>query len=82
MISDKLRGFIEPNLLLHLSKKDWGYVDDMFSEVYLTNFDGIERVTLKPHPHAGQIALQFATLNGAFLEITDWEYIKKVGTLL
>ena len=82
MIDDRLKELILPNLQMHLEKQDWKYIDEMFSEVYLTDHDGIERVTLKPHPEASTIAMQFATLNGQFIEITDWDYIKSKGRLV
>ena len=53
----------------------------LIDEVYLTTFDGVERVTIT-YPEMGDIAMQFSTLNGAFLEITSWSYIKQVGEKL
>lgn len=81
MINEYLKNMIIPNLKMHLLKSDWKYINEMFSEVYWTNYDGIERVTLKPiYPDTP--APQFSALNGAYLELTDWDYIKQKGTLL
>lgn len=82
MIDDRLKELIKPQLMIHLDHQDWRFIDDMFSEAYVTNFEGIERVTLKPHPQAGNIAMQFMTLNGTFIELTDWDYIKAKGQKL
>lgn len=79
MISEKLKQKILPELKDHLVEDDYKYIEEMFSEVYYTNFDGIERVTLKPHPEAGDIAMQFNIVNGNFIEITSYEYIQSVG---
>lgn len=82
MISNTLREFIEPNLKMHLQRRDWKYIDEMFSECYLTNPAGEDIITLKPHPEGGSLAPQFTALTGSFYEITDWDYIKSIGTLL
>lgn len=81
MINKKLKEKIIPHLKLHLMEEDWNHIDSMFDEVYLTTFDGVERVTIT-YPEMGDIAMQFSTLNGAFLEITSWSYIKQVGEKL
>lgn len=81
MISNKLRRKIESNLKLHIDSSLYSKIDDMFKEVYLTTIDGEDRLTLKPSDNKS-IALQFSALTGTFLEITDWEYIKNVGTLV
>ena len=82
MIKEELKNLIKPNALIHMPKEDWDYLDVMFTETYLTYHEGIERVSLKPHPEAGRLSMQFSTLNGAFIELTDWDYIKKVGRRL
>lgn len=82
MISEQLKELIIPNLKMHMDEEDWKYIPEMFSEVYWTTFGGVDRVTLKPHPEAGSIAVQFSPLNGAYIEITDWDYIKKIGKLV
>lgn len=82
MISEDLKQKIIPHLLEMLDESEKKYVDEMFSEVYYTNYDGLERVTLKPHPGAGDIAVQFYVLNGNFIELTSWNYIKEKGKLL
>ena len=82
MISDELKQLILPHLRDHLMEQDWKYIEDMFTEVYFTKFAGVPRVTLKPHPELGEIAMQFDYLTGTFLEITQWDYIKEIGVLL
>lgn len=84
MINDNLRNLIEPYLLLHLHKDDRKYIDEMFKEVYLTtNEKGQNVVTLKPHPNADTIALQFSTLNGACIGMAhDWDEVKATGKLI
>lgn len=63
----------------HMDQSDYKYIDDMFSEVYQTTVNGFDIYTLKPHPNADDIAMQFYALNGAFFEITSWSYIQKIG---
>lgn len=84
MISEDLKKLILPNLKLHLDEIDFQYIDTMFSECYKTYPEGRNTpwVTLKPHPHAGTIAMQFSMLTGSFMEITDWNYIKTIGERL
>lgn len=82
MINNELKEKIIPNLKIHLQRNDWKYVEMMFSEVYYTYFEGLGRVTLMPHPNAGDIAMQFSSLTGSFIEITSWDYIKTVGKKL
>lgn len=73
---------------MNLDKSDWVYIDDMFSECYLTVENGEKVVSLKPpasyNPPEGQMKLtmQFSMLNGSFYGVDDWEYIKHVGKLL
>lgn len=80
-INWNLRNLIEPYLLLHLHSDDKQYIDEMFEEVYLTtNEKGQKVVTLKPHPNADTIALQFSILNGACVGMTgEWDNIKATG---
>ena len=88
MIDEKLKRKIMPNLKLELPKQDWRFIEDMFSEVYLTNENGHNVVSLKPPsnyvPLEGQMRLtmQFYVINGAYFGIDDWEYIKMRGTKL
>ena len=82
MIKDKLKQLILPNLREHLMEQDWPYIEEMFTETYFTKHDGIARVTLKPHPDAGNIAMQFDYMTGTFVEITMWSYIKEIGVPL
>lgn len=82
MISDKLKVKIISQLKLHLDKKDWQYIDLMFSECYETHINDIDLITLHPTPEMGDLAMQFLKVNGSFMEITSWEYIKKIGELL
>lgn len=83
MINNDLRNLIEPNLKYRLMEEDWRYIEDMFSETYLIDDEGRKVVALKPHPMAGQIAILFSPLNGAYMGIhADWYWIKNNGTLL
>lgn len=80
MIDKELRDRIEPNLKMHLSKDKWMFIDEMFSECYITNPKGMDLITLKPIGIS--MAMQFIVLTGAFVEITDWNYIKRIGKLV
>ena len=80
MIDKELRDRIEPNLKMHLPRDQWAHINEMFSECYVTNIKGKDLITLKP---VGiPMAMQFLALTGAFVEITDWNYIKTKGTLI
>lgn len=80
MISQELKEKIIPNLKIILLEEYHEYMNYMFDEVYVTSDKYGEKVTLNP-PYNGP-ALQFDMLTGSFIEITDWEYIKKVGDRL
>lgn len=73
---------------MNLDKSDWKYMDEMFSECYLTTENGVKVVSLKPpssyNPPQGQMKLcmQFSTLNGSFYGMDDWEFVKVKGILL
>lgn len=82
MISNRLRELITTQLRLHLDEDEYRYIESMFSECYLTKVNGHELITLKPHPSSGDIAMQFLALNGTYVEITSWEYIKTIGEKL
>ena len=86
MISNELKEWIIPNLKMNLEEKDWCYIEDMFTECYITEENGLKVVSLKPpasyNPPEGQmkLTLQFSTLNGSFYGVDDWEYIRNIGT--
>ncbi len=88
MIDNKLKKKILPNLKMELSKNEWIYIEEMFSEVYLTNEYGYDIVSLKPpsnyNPLPGQMKLtiQFYALNGAYYAVDDWESVKQRGVKL
>ena len=79
MISENIKKAIIGSLRVHLEEEFYQYIPMMFSEVYKTNPYGEEFLTLHPHPYSGDIAMQFSAINGAFIEITSWEYIKSIG---
>jgi len=82
---NEIRELIIPQLKLHLSKKDYDKIDYMFGEVYLIEEDGQSIFCLKPIP-AGDggenISLMFYALNGAYRDMGDWSYIKRIGKLM
>lgn len=82
MISEKLREMITPYLKIYLDKTDWKYIEDMFSEVYVTEENSMRIVTLKPTPKSDETAIQFSAVNGAYVSIDYWEKIKQRGKLL
>lgn len=88
MIDDKLKRKILPNLKLEMPKREWCFIEEMFSEVYLTNENGHDIISLKPPsnyvPLEGQMRLtmQFYALNGAYYAVDDWEYVKQKGIKL
>lgn len=82
MISSDLIEMITPSLKIYLDKNDYRYIEDMFSECYMINIDGLDRVCLKPTPKSGDICMRFFALNGAFDSDDYWEDVKKKGTLL
>lgn len=74
-----------PNLKLHLDEKNYGYIDNMFSEVYLFKENGQSLVCLKPCPAGDgseEISLMFYALTGAYYDMGQWSYIKTVGELI
>lgn len=79
MIGENIKKAIIGSLRVHLEEEFYEFIPMMFSEVYRTNPYGMDFLTLHPHPYAGDIAMQFSAVNGAFMEITSWEYIKTVG---
>lgn len=82
MVPSELRELIICNLKIFLIEEDWKYIDDMFSECYYTYEDGLERITLKPQPLGGDVAMQFSPLNGSYIGVADWYTIQKVGELI
>ena len=82
MISEDLREWIEPQLKMHLPREDYGYIDEMFSEVYVINVDGMDRVCLKPTPRSKDISMRFLALNGGFDGDAYWDDVKTKGRLL
>lgn len=85
LISNELKEWIIPNLKMNLDEADWKYIDDMFTECYVTLENGLEVVALKPpasyNPSEGQMKLcmQFSKLNGSFYGVDDWEYVRNTG---
>ncbi|RAP51130.1 MAG: hypothetical protein BZ138_05990 [Methanosphaera sp. rholeuAM270] len=79
MISDELKEMIRPHLVSMIPEGDVSRVEEMFSEVYYTTLNGIQRVTVKPIT-SGTLTAQFSLYTGEFLEMTDWEYIQTVGS--
>ena len=80
MIDDELKELIKPYLKIYMDKRDWIYIDDMFEEAYVANYEGNEIISLKPHPHSEDISIQFYVANGAYYSIDYWENVKKKGT--
>ena len=76
-ITTDLRELIEPHLKECLLEEDWQYIDDMFSEVVYTYPNGVSLVTLKPYSD-DVLAMEFSTVTGEFVELTDWDYIQTV----
>lgn len=76
-ITPELRELIEPHLKECLLEEDWQYIDDMFSEVVYTYPNGVGLVTLKPHSDYVP-AMEFSTVTGEFVELTDWDYVQTV----
>ena len=79
MLSESIKKAIVGQLHIHLEEEFYKYIPMMLSEVYYTSPDGFGLYTLKPHPEMADIAMQFSSVNGAFIEITSWEYIKTIG---
>lgn len=79
MLSETIKQAIITQLRMMLEPEEYKYIDSMLSEVYKTEYQGKILYTLKPDPNAGDIAVQFMHPNGAFYEITSWEYIQNIG---
>lgn len=80
-----LKILIIPQLKMHIPKEDYYLIDSMFEEVYMIKEDGQMLICLKPIPAgdgAENISLMFYALNGAYRDIGEWEYIKKIGELI
>ena len=71
MIDFRLRKKIETNLKLSLDKNDWKYIDEMFSEVYLDTIGGKNKIALKPHPHAGELSIEFSPITGSYVDTAE-----------
>lgn len=81
MISNELKNLILPNLKLHLPEDRYQYIDQFFTECYLTIEEGQQIVSLTPVIDDG-LSLQFDFLTGTFFDIVNWEEVKKRGKLL
>lgn len=81
MISEELKELIRPHLISMIPEEDVPRIEEMFSEVYYTTLDDIQRVTVKPIT-SGTLTAQFSLYSGEFLEMTDWDYIQTVGTTI
>ena len=81
MISNELKNLILPNLKLHLPEDEYQYIDQFFTECYLTIEEGQKVVSLAPILD-DELSLQFDYLTGTFFDIIPWEYVKKMGKLL
>lgn len=90
MISEELKQNIIPNLKMVLHEQEWSNIEIMFEEVYVVYEDGQNLVCLHPGPSTNIVdggnnigpALMFTELTGAYYDIGQWEYIKKVGRKL
>lgn len=80
MLVSDIKELIEQNLQQDLEPVDYDKIPMMLSEIYLTRVENIPRLTLKPFE--GDIAMQYSCYDGTFLELTSWEYIQTVGTLV
>ena len=86
MIDNELKELILPQLKLHLDEAHWNEIEMMFEEVYVTHSEGQNIICLHPGTDQGEgysgISLMFTELTGAYYDMGQWEYIKKVGRKL
>lgn len=74
-ISEELQELLIPHLKEALREEDWQYIPDMLEEgVFTTTEDGNTLVTPTPL-FEGEPAMQFSTVSGEFVDLTDWDYI-------
>lgn len=86
MINEELKKLIMPQLKLHLAEEHWKEIEVMFEEVYVIYENGQNIICLNPGSTQGdgygEISLMFTELTGAYYDMGQWDYIKKVGRKL
>ena len=85
MISEEMKEQIIPQVKLHLSEEYWDEIDVMFEETYVIYEEGQNIICLQPlfkGECMNETSLMFTELTGAYYDMGQWSYIKKVGRKL
>ncbi len=82
MIDRFLRQKIEPQLKMLLTRDEYEYIDQFFSEVYLDEDEnGNQLVAL--HPLKDEyMTMEFSYLTGSYVRQAFWGEVKQKGILL
>lgn len=79
MVDKRLKKLMIPYVKMDISSKDYSNIEDLFQEIYLYRTkNNIDTIAVRS-PVVDYMCFLYSTLNGAFVDMESWEYVKQRG---
>ena len=79
MLNKRLKNLMIPYVKMDIPSRHYTNIEDLFQEIYLFRTkNNIDTIAVQS-PVMTYMCFLYSTLNGAFVDMESWEYVKQRG---